>query len=62
MNLGTSGHIKSNEETRFSLDLGLYGIQMGLNSQTKVLGVRELEDVTDADEGSLAGEEGLRSL
>jgi len=27
MNLGTSGHIKSNEETRFSLDLGLYGIQ-----------------------------------
>jgi len=30
----------------------------GLNGQAKVLGVRKLEDITDADESGLTGEEG----
>lgn len=34
----------------------------GLNGQAKVLGEGELVNITDADEGSLAGEEGLSGL
>jgi hypothetical protein len=41
----------------------LYGIQKGcLNGEANVLGVGELVDVTDADESSLAGKEGLSGL
>lgn len=33
-----------------------------LNGQSQVLGVRELEEVANRDNGSLAGEEGLGNL
>jgi len=33
-----------------------------LNSQAQVRGVRELEEVTNSDDGGLAGEEGLGEL
>ena len=55
-------HQIQTKETRFSLDLGLYGIQGGLNGQAEVLSVGKLEDITDADQGGLAGEEGHGNL
>ena len=44
-----------NEETRFSLGLGLYGLQENLSRQAKVLGVGKLVNVANADKGGLAG-------
>ena len=55
-------HQNQNEETRFFLDLGAVWYTRGLNRQAEVLRVRELVEVTDADEGGLAGEEGLGGL
>ena len=49
-------------KTRFSLGLGLYGIQGSLNRQAQVLGVWELVDIANADEGGLAGKESLGGL
>lgn len=51
-----------NEETRFSLGLGLYGLQESLDSQAQVLGVGKLVDIANADKGGLAGQEGLGDL
>ena len=41
----------------------MYGMQFSfLNGQSQVLGVRELEEVANRDNGGLAGEEGLGNL
>lgn len=42
--------------------MGYSSVQFFLNSQSQVLGVRELEEVANGDNGGLAGEEGLGNL
>ena len=49
--------------TMASLVVVMYGMQFSfLNGQSQVLGVRELEEVANRDNGGLAGEEGLGNL
>lgn len=50
------------EETCFSLGLEVVWYTKGLNRQAEVLSIRQLVEVPDADEGGLAGEEGLGGL
>lgn len=50
-----------------SLDKRIHGLavcftRLFLNSQTKVRGVRQLEEVSDGSDGGLSGEEGLGKL